>query len=165
MNVEISTITPVSHPDAYKEAWGWMAASPEWRKATVAVFGELTEENYREAAQDERRIDIGVWNDGEFMAIVTLTAQAKDVYEVGFEAKRGSSLEALTVAGISIRERMYRVYGAQYSYTVTPRWNRAIINFDKSIGYRDEGVRLFKGQIKGKPIEWVYLSYRGELDQ
>ena len=157
--MEIRRLNPVDDVALFEAAYQWLADSPEWRKQTVSVFSTLDRVEYLANTHDPGRVDVGVWDGDEFIAIVSTLLRAKDCYETNFEAKRGANIEVIKQACWQIKNTFFEKYGAKLSYTMTPRVNRAIIAMDKELGYVDNKVRLWKGAINGRPCEWVQLTY------
>lgn len=164
MKVDIRRIRPDDR-HLFETAYQWLLDSPEWRKQTEQVFGTLDEYEYMRAIDDPGRVDIGIWVEGLFKAIVTLTIRAKDTYEVHFEAAAGTDPEAIITAGHLIRDQLFGLYGAQLVYTWTPSWNRGVLAIDKAIGFTADHVSMFHGTCRGRLIEWVRLSLRAGYGQ
>jgi|SRR5688572_298392 len=162
MKVDIRRLDPEEDDHLLEEAFGWLMASPSWRKQTEVVFGTLDWDCYQIAAHDPGRVDIGIWTDDKFTAIVILTIRAKGVYEVHFEAAPGTSPEAIIAAGRLIRDQLFGRYHAAMVYTWTPKWNKGVLAIDKAIGFRPTNVTMLHGTCRGRLIEWVNLELRAD---
>lgn len=165
MKVDIRRLDPWEDGHLLEEAFGWLVTSPSWRKQTEAVFGTLNWDDYLANAHDPGRVDIGIWVDGNFTAIVTLTIRAKNVYEVHFEAASSTPPEAVITAGQLIRDQLFGKYNAELAYTWTPKWNRGVLAIDKAIGFQPSNVTMLHGTCRGRLIEWVHLELRANYGQ
>lgn len=145
--------------DLFLQSWGWLETSPRWRQETEAVFGAVDQDNYFTALANPERIDIGVFERGEFTSLVTLTLRASNIYEVHLEAGPAASADAIIFAGWQIRERMFD-YGMQRAYTWTPHWNRPVLRINKAIGFLPDNVSMFRGTCRNNLVEWVRYSLR-----
>lgn len=156
--VEIRRLNPADDRELFEAAWHWLDESPQWRKETAAVFSAIDYDGYMAEALDPDRIDVGVWDSEKFIAIITLTQTSKDVYEIHFEASRHANMEALIEAGWNVRHLMFKQYNAREGFTYTVKQNRAVLAMDRTIGFTDDNISIFKGQLRGKPLEWVRIS-------
>jgi hypothetical protein len=162
MSYDIRRLDPITDSALFEAAYNWLVDSPQWRKDTEAVFGTLDREEYLAATHAPHRIDIGVFEDGELTALVTLTLVGHSTYEVHFEASRGASAKTVVAAGWEIRDQMFR-YGMQCAYTWTPHWNRRVLAINKAIGFQPDNVSMWRGSIGDRTIEWVRYSLTNPL--
>lgn len=154
MTLEIRRLRATEDGALFEQSYSWLMDGPQWRRDTEAVFNDLTREAWLAAAHDPTRIDIGVFIDKVFSADVILTVRGRDVYEVHFEAHRGTPLDAIIEAGRTIRDQMFQ-HGMQWAYTWTPHWNRAVLAVNKAIGFQPSNVSMWRGTTAGRLIEWV----------
>lgn len=158
MSRDICTLDPDEDGELFDEAFSWLATSPPWRRATEAVFGTLDLDEYLAAAHSPGRVDIGVFDGGELVALVTFTIRAKGVYEVHLEAKPGASAELVTTAGCLIRDQIFGKYGAQMVFAWVPKCNRPVRAVLKAIGFSASHVTMRHGIYRDRVIEWEQLS-------
>lgn len=158
MTLEIRKLSAVEDVALYEEAFNWLNESPLWRKETVAAFSTLEHDEYVRNTHDVGRVDVGVFDSGEFIAIVSNLIRGPGIWETNFEAKRGANIDVIFEACEWIRDYMFGMYGCVLAYTITPKFNRPIIAMDKKLGFVDNKMRYFHGAIKDHPICWVYLE-------
>lgn len=127
----------------FAEIERWRANSPSWRQEPIDPGAA--------------RIDIGVFDDGELIADVVLVLQAKDIYEVHLEAKRGASLDTIIEAGRTIRDQMFG-YGMQLAFVWVPRQHREVKEIIKAIGFQPDYVSMLQGN--GRLVERERFSLR-----
>lgn len=152
-------LDPTADLALFAETWQWLEESPPWRKETEAIFGTVDHDEYFAALRNPERIDIGVF-DGPLTALVTLALRGRNIYEVHFEAKRGTRAESVIWAGWEIGEQMFSDYGMEMAYTWTPRWNRRVLAINKAIGFQPDNVTMLHGTCRGRLVEWVRYSIR-----
>lgn len=159
MTLSIRRLDPITDQLLFEQSYSWLMDGPEWRRESETVFGTLDHTEWLAQTHSPGRIDIGIFMDGVFTADTILTIRGHNIYEVHFDAKRGTPLEVVTEAGISIRDQMF-AYGMEWCYTWTPHWNRAVLAINKAIGFRPDNVSMLHGTCRGRLIEWVRYSLR-----
>lgn len=157
--VSIRRLDPTADEALFHLAFGWLEDSPSWRRETEAVFGTLNREEYLQATLAPHRIDIGVFRGPEFIALVTLTMNAVNIYEVHFEAAPDADPKLIIQVGQSIRDQMWE-YDARLFYTFTPHWNRGVLAINKALGFKPTGVIMAKGTCRGRLIDWLQYELR-----
>lgn len=158
MMLEIRRLDPAYDKHRFEASYFWLENSPVWRQHTEAVFGTLNYGEYMAVRWAENRIDIGIFVDGGYCAKVTLHLIAKNTYEVSLESMRATSPEAIVLAGLSIRDQLFGVYGAQVAIAWVPRWAKGVQAILRAVGFNCDGVTMLRGECRGRTIEWERFS-------
>lgn len=159
MTLEIRRLDPTADHVLFEQSYQWLIDGPQWRRECEAVFGTLDRTKWLAQTYTQGRFDIGIFIDQHFAASVGLIVRGTSIYEVHFDAERGTPLEAVIDAGISIRDQMFD-YGMQWCYTWIPHWNRPVLAVNKAIGFHPDNVSMLHGTCRGRLIEWVRYSLR-----
>lgn len=160
MTYSIRRLDPITDSALFAETYRWLEEAPLWRRETEAVFGTLDLAEWLAGPSTPGRCDIGIFQDGVFVANVILTLKSRAVYEVHFDARRGATWSTIVRAGQDIRDILFGRYGAERAVTWTPRQNRAVLSINRAIGFRSDNVSMLYGKYRGRPIEWVQHSLR-----
>jgi len=158
LSLDIRRLHPTSDGPLYREVYRWLLAAPPWRKEVEAVFSDWSPVGYHQAIRSEGRVDIGVFSNGNLIAVVVLTIQAKDVYEVHLDARPHADAAVIIAAGRLIRDQLFSLYNAQSVFAWTPKWHRGVIKILKAIGFHEDHVTMLHGTCRGRVIEWIRLS-------
>jgi len=137
----------------FKEAWEWSRSAPKWFLDTLDVWKETFEEQM-DAAKNE--LHYGVFVADQATAVVRLIEAFPWVFNIHLAARRRTPLETLVEAGSKLRDFLYS-QGVQGFYGYIPAQNRGIIRLYEALGFRDSGIRCFKGATHGRVIEWKHM--------
>lgn len=157
--ITVRRLDPTTDHLLFEQAYQWLIDGPAWRRETEAVFNTLDRTEWLAGAHLPGRIDIGIFLVSELTADVVLTMRGSNIYEVHFDAQRGTPTDVVIEAGLSIRDQMLQ-YGMQWCYTWTPHWNRPVLSVIKAIGFQPDNVSMLHGTCRGRLIEWVRHSLR-----
>lgn len=136
--------------DLLIEAWHFRDTAPRWFRECLDIFKETLGE-YLENSRDE--FHFGVF-DERLLAVVRLIPETPGVWNIHLSARKGTPVEVLLAAGLNIKERMFE-HGASFYGYIYHR-NRTICRLYESLGFEDSGLRVYKGQIRNKVVEWVH---------
>lgn len=143
-------------------AFSWLLNSPTWRQHTEEVFGTLNYQDYVAAHNDERRIDIAVFEGKYHRATITLHLVARNTYEVSLQADRRTSVEVISAAGQAIAAQLFGLYAAEAVYAWIPRWAKGVARMAQAIGFTSDYVTMARGTARGRLVEWERFSLRRE---
>lgn len=164
MSYDIRRIDPDADYVLYEQMYEWTESAPKWLRESTAAFGTLSRSDYIEGARWDRRIDIGIFDDGKLIACVTLILILHRIYEVHLEASRDADPALIIAAGCDIRDQLFGQYGAYEAFMWTPVWNRTVRRINKALGFEADNVSMFRGVSHGKLIEWRRYSIRSTTD-
>lgn len=139
-----------------REAFEWARNSPQWFRDMDAVYPFKDFDEYYEAACGPLQIDYAVF-DNDLIGIFTIAQVSTGIFNVHVEAKRGASLRVLTEAACVIRDKLFEA-GVVELFGWVARVNRGVMRLGLMCGFKPDGVTMFKGQYKGRVIEWKRLS-------
>jgi hypothetical protein len=74
------------------------------------------------------------------------------VFNVHVSAKRGASVDVMLEAACMLRDHLFKT-GAQVLHGWVARFNRGVIRLGEHAGFHRDGVRMFKGECRGRVIE------------
>lgn len=157
---DIRRLDPITDEALYHIAFGWLEDAPNWRQETEAVFGTMDREQYLANTLDTHRVDIGVFDGPEFVAVIVLVLRAKNVYEGHFESKPDIDRITVVHAAQMVAHQMFANYGAQAIYCWTPTFNRPVIAINKAIGFHADRVNMLRGTVRGRLVDWQRWSMR-----
>lgn len=158
MELSIKRLDPAADEPLYHIAFGWLEDAPRWRKEAEGVFGTLDREAYLTAATDPARMDVGVFDGPEFVALIALVLRARGVLEVYLEARPRISPTLLVQAAQSVAHQLFTSLGIQVIYSWVPACNRAVHKLNKAIGFQTDHVTMLRGTVRGKPLDWQRYS-------
>jgi len=70
---------------------------------------------------------------------------------------KGIDFEALYVASCTLRDFLFK-QGHICIYGYLPTINRGISRLYECLGFTDTGIRVFKGIVHGKLVEWKHYA-------
>ena len=152
----IRRIDPDEDRGCFVDAWIWETEAAPWYKAASRVFGPPTLENWIEASREDTRATFGVF-DPDLISIIILTLRAKGRLEVDILAKPRCSAWAVAEAAISLRDAVFADLGASEIYCWVAKKNVPTRRLCATIGFHDTGLRLLRGQYRGRVVEWHRL--------
>ena len=160
MNLAIRRIDPMQDGPLIEHSFSWLLNSPVWRQQTEDVFGTLDYQDYIVAHNNERRIDIAVFEGKYHRAVVTLHLVAKNTYEVSLQADRKARPDVIIAAGCLIRDQLFGLYQAQLVYAWVPRWAKGVKAILTAVGFLPDCVTMARGTARRRLIEWDRYSLR-----
>jgi RimJ/RimL family protein N-acetyltransferase len=143
-----------SEEGLFQQAFAWTADSPVWFRQMDKVFPE-TFGDYHLRAFDTGEINYGIFSDG-LVGLFTVCHCGSGVFNVHVSAKRGASVDVMLEAACMLRDHLFKT-GAQVLHGWVARFNRGVIRLGEHAGFHRDGVRMFKGECRGRVIEWVHL--------
>ena len=157
--LSIRRLNPETDKALFVEAWLWDHVDvPRWYREMDRVFRPEAFEDFLKLAHGEDQADIGVFENDKLVGLITLSMRAKGMFEAHLSAKRGASVEVLADAGIQVKEQLFRDMGMIEGCLWVARKNYHVRKLCSIIGFRDSGLRIFKGSHRGRVIDWLRLS-------
>jgi hypothetical protein len=138
--------------DLFIEAYNWRYDAPRWFQECLDIWKE-TLEDYLENAKDE--LHYGVWDDEVFVAVIRLIQDASGLFNIHLSVRRGTDWNVLLAAGNCLREFL-RSVGVSGTYGYLPVINKSISKLYQCLGFSDTGIRVFKGVVHGRLMEWQH---------
>lgn len=152
-NIRVQLLDAVEDRDRLVEAYNWRETAPRWFRECLDVWKESLEE-YLNSAADE--LHYGIWGGEEMLATVRLIpCEPAGTYNIHLNAKKGIDFEALFVGACTLRDFVFK-QGKVHVYGYLPSINRGISQLYECLGFVDSGIRVFKGVVHGKVIEWKH---------
>jgi hypothetical protein len=142
----------------YEAAWQWNLDAPRWVRDCAKVFEAADFPKFLAQASDPARVDVGVWEDGQFTGLITLVLRATGIYEAYLAAKRGASLDHFGAA-IEDVKAVLTANGMVQTFVWIAAQNRAILNLCEAAGFQPTGLEMYKGATHGRPIRWRQMNY------
>ena len=157
-NLTIRRLNPPTDVALYEAAWQWNLDAPRWVRDCAKVFEATDFTEFLTRAADPARVDVGIWEDGQFIGMITLVLRAIGVYEAYLAAKRGASLDHFG-ATIEDVKAVLTVSGMVQTFVWIAMQNHVILNLCESAGFKLTGLEMYKGATHGRPIRWRQMNY------
>jgi hypothetical protein len=154
MSIELRLLDIDKDRELFIEAYNWRNRAPRWFRECLNIWKESLEE-YLENAVTE--FHYGVWVDGEFQASIRLIETVPRIFNIHLYARRGVNLEDLYVSGVTLRDFLVK-QGIAGFYGYLPIINKGISHLYECLGFEDTGIRVFKGVIRGRVVEWKHYA-------
>ena len=158
-NLTIRRLDTVTDTALYQQAYQWTANAPRWLRDCAKTFEAADEAAYLAAVTNPARIDIGVFTP-EFTGMISVILRGKQLYEAYLAAPRGSTLDTLGAATLSVYHRL-TAYGMKQTFVWIAARNRAILDLCEGVGFERTGLEMWKGQSHGRPIHWRQMAIYG----
>lgn len=149
----IRLLDPEKDMDLLREAWDWRDDAPRWFQESLAIDKESWDD-FVSGSKDEWHY--GIFSDG-LMAVVRLIQSSPRVFNIHLSARRKTDFEVLLTAGKSIRDYLFDK-GVLGFYGYLPTVNRGVSKLYEELGFTDTGIRVFKGQIRGRVGELKHYA-------
>jgi len=146
-----------------REAFYWDQGKPSWYLQMDQVFGPDDVDGFLAMLAEANDIIVGIF-DAELIGLLVVAAAGKDTFNSHLWAKRGSDVKALT-QGINQVVRDFLGMGMKEGFAFIAEKNLAVRQLCDNIGFRFEGVCMYRGTYKGKVIRWMKYSIRPEAQQ
>jgi hypothetical protein len=158
--VELRKLDPDRDELLVREAVSWIEEQPRFYKdAALAWDGGDTAEDYLELMRAEPQADFGVFEGRWLVAVITVTLEGRGVYNSHLMVKKGTN--PLTVAqGVSGVLKGLLAEGMREGWSWLAAKNVGARRILEAVGMKRDGVVRFKGQSRGRPIEWVRYGVR-----
>lgn len=105
-------------------------------------------------------VHLGIFDDTQLTAVVTLEARGRGVYEVHLALKRGRGVDHLLPAFFSIRQELFTKLNARELVGWVPTLHTGIQKVAHTVGFEWSGATLL--QMSGKRlVEWRQLVLKG----
>jgi RimJ/RimL family protein N-acetyltransferase len=154
----IRRLDPVNDESLLRRAFEWDADAPRWYADSDAVCRPPLDV-YLNMTRDENQVDIGVFDEGEMIGLVTFDHKVNGVAEVRFSAKRGAQIEMLTKAAYQLRHQFFSL-GMNAGVVWIAKRNRQIVKLCEVIGFVRDGTMcrgVYHRPRGDRPIEWVRM--------
>jgi len=151
----IRRLNPKDDEHLLREIYDWDRELPRWYQDLEKVSHWPLEKFLKEAPD---RADLGVFDDEEFVALVSIIRRDAGIFEGHIWAKRGSRVENLADAVSWIVERLIEDLQMRLGYVWIAKKNRPIKKLCTMANLRFDGSTLIDGESHGKPIEWQRFS-------
>ncbi len=141
-----------------REAVSWLDSQPLFFRNCDAAWGaDESADDYLRHMREDAQADFGVFDEGELVAVITVTLEGKGVFNSHLMARPGARPEAV-LRGVSGVLKGLRAEGMREGWAWLARKNYGARALLEAAGMRRDGVTRFKGQSHGAPIEWVRYS-------
>lgn len=141
--------------DLLRQIYEWDKDFPRWYQDLEKV-SHWPLEKFLEEAPD--RADLGVFDDDEFKALISIIRRDVGVFEGHVWAKRGSKVEELADAVAWIIERLIEDLQMRLGYVWVAKKNHPIKKMCTMAALRFDGATITDGESHGKPIIWERYS-------
>ncbi len=152
----IRRLNPKTDEHLLRQCYEWDKDYPKWYQDLEKVSHWPLELFLAEAPD---RADLGVFDDDEFVALVSIIRRDVGIFEGHIWAKRGSRVENLAAAVSWIMERLIEDLQMRFGYVWIAKKNRPVKKMCTMAGLRPDGATQIDGESHGKPIIWERLSY------
>ncbi len=153
----IKRLNPQKDEHLLRQVYEWDKDYPQWFQDLEKVAGWPLEQFLKEAPD---RADLGVFDDKEFTALITIIRRDVGVFEGHIWAKRHSKVDNLANAVSWVIERLIEDLKMKFGYVWIAKRNLPIKNLCIMAGLRPDGATVTDGESHGKPIEWERFSFR-----
>jgi hypothetical protein len=151
---EIRLLDTEKDEQTLREAWNWSRAAPRWFRESLECFKE-SEDEFIEATRNEMLFLV---TDTEPTAVIRLVPTGEKRFTIHLYAKRKTDFEVLTQAGLSLKKYLFDKDIARAFGGWIPPQNRGVIKLYHALGFQFSGLRCFRGQIRGRVAEWLYMA-------
>lgn len=155
--MELRRLDPIADEPLYRQSYGWLEQAPQWRQTTEKIFGADTYDGYLYNANQAHRLDVGVFNENDLIAVVGVTLRLKHTYEIGLEAARFTPAELIVTAGCMIRDQL-KTYGMRGAFMWVVKQNRVMRQIVQLIDFKPNGATMLMGQYRNRPVEWLMYT-------
>lgn len=162
--MELRRLDPLEEMSLYAQAFEWGQMSPRWLREANGAFGTTDFCEFVLCALADDQIDIGVFEYGRLVGLISLVLRAPGVFEVYLRARRGTKVETLAVAARSVRDGLFmdgrlRV-GEIFAFVAS--FNAPVLEVCRGCGLSADGVTVLRGESRGRVIEWLRVSTNRE---
>jgi hypothetical protein len=138
--------------DLFIEAYNWRYEAPRWFQECLDIWKE-TLEDYLENSKDE--LHYGVWDGEVLIAVIRLIQDVPGLFNIHLSVRKGTDWNVLLAAGNCLRDFLFSA-GIQGAYGYLPVINKSISKLYECLGFTDSGIRVFKGIVHGRLMEWKH---------
>lgn len=156
--VEIRRLDPNNDALLIAEAVGWIDDAPRWMRDCDDAWGKTTAGDYLEQMKTTHQADFGVFDEDEFVAVITVSLEGHGVYNSHLMAKRTANPETLKIAIANVLNQMQNQGMMREGWMWLARRNVGVRRIVEALGLRRDGVSRYKGQSHGQPILWLRYS-------
>lgn len=150
----IRNLNPSTDLDLYRRVWSWHEALPDWAREALSTYSVTTFEEYMELANGPR-VNIGVFDGGTFIAMITVDLVASGVYELHLASARRPSSELLVEAFVNLSKTLFEDLKAKMAVSFTPACYKGILALVRAAGMRQDGVEKLRGASRGRVVHWI----------
>ncbi len=151
----IRRLDPEKDRERLAEIYEWDRDYPRWFQDLEKVSHWPLEQFLKEAPD---RADLGVFNEDEMVALVSIIRRDVGIFEGHIWAKRHSKVEHLANAVSWVIERLIEDLKMRFGYVWVAKRNLPIKQMCIMAGLRPDGATVTDGESHGKPIEWQRFS-------
>lgn len=156
-------LDPIADEPLLRECFAWDREAPSWYQDMDQVFGPGNINDFLAMTKEPLNILIGVFN-SEFVGLIVIACAAQDIFEAHLWAKRGTEIGVL-VEGTEKTIQDFFSMGMKEAFCLVAERNKPIQTLCASLGFRYEGVCMYRGLYKGRVIKWLRYSIREEARQ
>lgn len=159
----IKRLDPIEDEALLRQAFAWTAECPQWQVDMDIVFGPSDVEDFLRMVVEPENVLVGIFSP-EFVGLIIVASAGKDVFNSHLCAKRGSDLGVLAQGAYQVTQDFLKM-GMQEGFCFVAERNLAIRNLCDTIGFKWEGVVMYRGAYRGRLIKWLKYSIRPEAKQ
>jgi hypothetical protein len=150
----IRRLSPDEDRELIVEALNWVRREPRWSRDADSTWGEISDEGYLEMMKKDAQVDIGIFEDDELRAMLTVAMVKKGVFNTHLLVKRGTKPETIAEGALAVKLLLIRDMGAKEIWAWLASVNRGAQRVVKAIGMSRNGISILKGHSHGRVLEW-----------
>lgn len=157
MSVEVRKLDVFIDRSLYEEAYHWDESYPRWYRQMDQVF-RPTLVGFLKGATENDQADVGVWHEGQFIALISFVELAPLRLEINLWAKRKACTEAIAWAAYNQIQGLFQ-NGAREITAWLSNKNLPVKKLCILAGLKADGLRTWR---KGPrvPLCWERYSVR-----
>jgi len=149
-------INPQTEKYLFAQAWLWAADYPGWFQQIDAI-DRPSFEGWHEIACKPTTLTWGIWKEDRLRALIQFTESEPGYFEAHFDSDGSLERDELADAIFSAGWEIF-LAGAQMIFAWVAKQHRACQQICNSCQLFWDGARQLRGQLKGKPVEWLRLT-------
>jgi hypothetical protein len=154
----------IDDTELLREACRWDMGRPSWYMQMDAVFNSGTEDDLMAQLGDFSKAFIGVWDEGEFTAVVIIEQQGEQA-EGHLMARTGTDPHLLEVVIGQLLDDLFNLGLREACCWIAER-NTSVRKLCDNIGFRPDGYSMYKGAYRGRVIRWLrYCIQRAQVSK
>lgn len=143
-----------------REAWSWDAEKPLWFRQADTIFNKGTVADWVAQLADNRRWLIGVFSPG-LEAVVVVERHGNGQFEGHLTARRHADVQMITTTITYLLHDLLDM-GMIEAFCWIAEKNRSVRNLCSTIGFRPDGIVMYRGAYRGRVIKWIRYSVQVE---
>lgn len=150
--MEIRVLDPEKDLALFETAWAWQFDKPtRWQK--IFNVWTATREEFLIKTRRECQVDFGIFENGEFCALISLEELQPRIFETHFDCARGTDLNFLIDAIESVIIHVFERGAAQVFASIAGE-NRAMRRVALTCGFIPTHVEILFGSLGDKILRW-----------